>query len=71
MANQICANMTGNVWKILVKAGDAFSSGDEVAILESMKMEIPIVAEQSGTIEAILVKEGDAIEENAVILTYK
>lgn len=71
MANKICASMTGNVWKILVKVGDAFSSGDEVAIMESMKMEIPIQAEQSGIVEAILVEEGDAIEEDGVILTYK
>jgi acetyl-CoA carboxylase biotin carboxyl carrier protein len=71
MAGKIRASMTGTVWKICVKAGDAISSGDTVAILESMKMEIPIEAEESGTVETILVNEGNVIEEDGVILTFK
>ncbi|MFY9328962.1 MAG: biotin/lipoyl-binding carrier protein [Georgfuchsia sp.] len=70
MAGQIRASMTGTIWKILVKEGDTFSAGDELVILESMKMEIPIETEVSGTVEKILMKEGDVIEEDAVIIIY-
>lgn len=71
MANKIRASMTGTIWKILVKEGDAFAAGDAVVILESMKMEIPIEAEASGRVETILLKEGDVVEEDAVIIVYK
>lgn len=71
MAGEIRASMTGTIWKIQVKEGDSFAAGDAVVILESMKMEIPIEAEESGTVGSILMKEGDVIEEDAVILIYQ
>ena len=71
MAGEIRASMTGTIWKINVKEGDSFSEGDEVIILESMKMEIPIEAAECGTVETILMKEGDVIEEDAAIVIYK
>lgn len=71
MSNEIRASMTGTMWKILVKEGDTFEEGHTLAILESMKMEIPVEAETAGTIETILVKEGDVIEEDAVIITFR
>ncbi len=67
MSNEICAQITGNVWKVLVKPGDRVASGDTLVILESMKMEIPIEAEDAGSIVEVRVKEGDAINEGAVV----
>lgn len=64
----ITANMAGNVWKILVKAGDQVRAGQDVVILESMKMEIPIEAESGGTVKAIKVKEGDFVNEGDILL---
>ncbi|WP_027963302.1 acetyl-CoA carboxylase biotin carboxyl carrier protein subunit [Halalkalibacillus halophilus] len=65
--SEIAANMAGNVWKILVKEGDQVEAGQDVAILESMKMEIPIASEQAGTIKALKVKEEDFVNEGDVI----
>lgn len=45
--------MAGNLWKVHVQAGDQIKKGQEVAILESMKMEIPIVADRSGTVKEV------------------
>ncbi len=64
---EVKASMAGNMWKIVVKEGDQVEAGQEVAILESMKMEIPINAEQSGVVKEIKVNEGDFINEGEVI----
>jgi len=64
---EIKANMAGNMWKVLVAEGDKIESGEDIAILESMKMEIPITVEQAGTIKEIKVNEGDFINEGDVI----
>jgi len=64
---EILAHITGTVWKIEKKPGDAVAEGDTVVILESMKMEMPVEAPASGTITAIKVKEGDAVDEGAVV----
>ena len=63
----ITASITGNVWKILVKVGDEVEEDDEVAILESMKMEIPIESPDDGRIVEIRVAEGEAVNEGAVL----
>jgi acetyl-CoA carboxylase biotin carboxyl carrier protein len=65
MAKVIKAHITGNVWKIEVKVGDKVEEGTVVAILESMKMEMPVEAEddQSGVVAAVLVKEGQSVKE--------
>lgn len=55
------ASMAGTVWKILVAEGDRVTAGQDVAILESMKMEIPIAAEEDGTVTKIIANEGDFI----------
>jgi len=70
MSNSIVSSMAGTMWKVLVTEGSAFSAGDTVAILESMKMEIPIEAETSGTVETIHAPEGTVVDEGAVILTF-
>ncbi len=60
--------MAGSVWKIVVEVGATVDFGDTVAILESMKMEIPVEADNSGTVEQILVAEGDVVDEGTPIV---
>ncbi|MFJ7729893.1 acetyl-CoA carboxylase biotin carboxyl carrier protein subunit [Neobacillus sp. NPDC097160] len=64
----IQSNMSGSLWKLLVKVGDQVDAGQEVAILESMKMEIPIVSEVSGVVEAVVKNEGDFVQEDEVVV---
>jgi len=66
---EIRATTAGTVWKIQVAVGDRVAVGDEVVILESMKMEIPVEAEQGGTVEAILVSEGETVQDDQPLLT--
>ncbi|NLI68020.1 MAG: acetyl-CoA carboxylase biotin carboxyl carrier protein subunit [Bacilli bacterium] len=68
---EVKASMAGNMWKILVNTGDKVEAGQDVAILESMKMEIPITSETSGTVKEILVHEGDFVNEGDTILTLE
>lgn len=70
MAKNITSTMAGTIWKLEVKAGDTFDLGDVIAILESMKMEIPIEADDSGTVEKLLVEEGQAVDEGTPIFSY-
>jgi acetyl-CoA carboxylase biotin carboxyl carrier protein len=69
MATIVKAHITGTVWKIEVKVGDTVGEGDVVAILESMKMEMPVEAEQGGTVQEIHIAEGQPIAEGAPIAT--
>lgn len=69
--NKITSSMAGNVWKILVNVGDQVEIGQEVVILESMKMEIPIESEISGKVSEIKVKEGDFVNEGDVLITIE
>ena len=55
------ASMAGTVWKILVTEGEQVEADQDVVILESMKMEIPIAAEEAGTVKRIIAAEGDFI----------
>lgn len=59
--------ITGKVWKIETKVGDKVEEEDPIMILESMKMEIPVLAPEAGTIKEIKVAEGDAVEEGQVV----
>jgi acetyl-CoA carboxylase biotin carboxyl carrier protein len=68
MAISVNAHITGTVWKIEVKLGDQVSEGQTVAILESMKMEMPVESAEAGRVSAILVKEGDPVEEGAPLV---
>ena len=65
---EIKASITGNVWKILVSVGDEVEEDDEVVILESMKMEIPIESIDDGKVIEIRTKEGAAVKEGEVLL---
>jgi acetyl-CoA carboxylase biotin carboxyl carrier protein len=57
------AHITGTVWKIEVAVGDRVEEGDTVAILESMKMEMPVEAEDPGVVKEIAVSEGQSVSE--------
>jgi len=59
--------ITGNVWKILRKPGDAVEEDEPILILESMKMEIPVVAPEAGTIAEILVQPEQTVSEGSVV----
>jgi biotin carboxyl carrier protein len=59
----IRAPITGSVWRVLVAPGDRVAAGDEIAIIESMKLEIPVEAEAGGTVRRVLVGHGDRIAE--------
>ncbi|WP_044642460.1 acetyl-CoA carboxylase biotin carboxyl carrier protein subunit [Risungbinella massiliensis] len=65
---EIKASMAGTVWKVLVSVGDTVQAGQDVVILESMKMEIPVTVEQTGQVSQIEVAEGQFIGEGEVLL---
>ena len=67
MAEEIRAEMVANVWKVVAAPGDNVDDGDTLVILESMKMEIPVVAESSGVVAEIAVNEGDVVQEGDLI----
>jgi acetyl-CoA carboxylase biotin carboxyl carrier protein len=64
---EIRAEMVANVWKVLVSEGDPVEDGDTLVILESMKMEIPVLAETSGVVTKLHVAEGDVVQEDELI----
>jgi len=64
---EVRAEMVANVWKVLVSEGDHVDDGDTLVILESMKMEIPVLAEDGGTISKLHVAEGDVVQEDDLI----
>jgi len=61
------SEIAGNVWKIQVKAGDRVDVDGEIMILESMKMEIPVLSPKAGIIKEIRVNEGEAIGEGHLV----
>lgn len=63
----IKTEITGNVWKILLKVGDPVAEDEPIMILESMKMEIPVVASEDGVVQAILVNEEDVVTEGSLV----
>jgi acetyl-CoA carboxylase biotin carboxyl carrier protein len=67
VATNVCAHITGTVWKIEKKVGDKVDEGDVIVILESMKMEMPVEAPGSGTVREIRVKENEAVNEGAIV----
>ncbi|MCU6599246.1 acetyl-CoA carboxylase biotin carboxyl carrier protein subunit [Peribacillus frigoritolerans] len=64
---ELKASMAGSVWKIVANAGQSVTDGQDIIILESMKMEIPIAAEEAGTIKELKVNEGDFVNEGDVL----
>ena len=68
---EIEAHITGTVWKIECAVGDSVQEGDTVAILESMKMEMPVEAEDAGTVAEILCEEGQAVNEGDTLVVLE
>ena len=62
------AHITGTVWKIEKKVGDAVVAGDILVILESMKMEMPVEAPEAGTVKEVRCKETQAVAEGDVLV---
>ncbi|MHB2022497.1 MAG: biotin/lipoyl-binding carrier protein [Mycobacteriales bacterium] len=67
MSTEVRAEMVANVWKVVVAVGDQVGPDDTLVILESMKMEIPVLAETAGTVAELRVGEGDVVQEGDVI----
>lgn len=67
MAEEIKAEMVANVLNVLVREGESIGDGDTVVLLESMKMEIPVLAESSGVVTKLAVREGDVVQEGDLI----
>ena len=61
------AEVTGKVWKLVARVGDPLNAEDPILIVESMKMEIPVVCPRKGTLARVLVKEGDPVVEGQVV----
>ena len=68
MAIEIHAEMVANVIQILVTADEQVAAGDTLLILESMKMESPVLAEDGGTVSEVRVREGDVVQEGDVLV---
>jgi acetyl-CoA carboxylase biotin carboxyl carrier protein len=66
---EVRAEMVANVWKVVAAEGNPVSDGDTLVILESMKMEIPVLVENSGTLTKLHVAEGDVVQEGDLIAT--
>ncbi len=67
MTDEVRAEMVANVWKVVVAEGAEVAVGDTLVILESMKMEIPVLVEHAGTVTTLGVSEGDVVQEGDVI----
>ena len=65
---EVRAEIAANVWQVLVEPGAAVAEGDELVILESMKMEIPVAAPSSGTVSEVRVKAEDQVQEGDVLV---
>ena len=68
MTTEIKSPMSGSVWKVPVNVGQQVEENQELVILESMKMEIPILATDDGVIKEILVAEGAFVSEGDIVL---
>jgi acetyl-CoA carboxylase biotin carboxyl carrier protein len=64
---EIKSEITGTVWKVPSKPGDTVAAGDTLVIIESMKMEIPVITEDPGKVLEIRVKEKDPVAEGQVV----
>jgi acetyl-CoA carboxylase biotin carboxyl carrier protein len=68
---EVRAEMVANVWKVVTTEGASVDDGDTLVILESMKMEIPVLAESPGILTKLAVAEGDVVQEGDLIATIE
>ena len=66
-AIEVKSVVTGSVWKIVASVGQSLAPGDEIMVLESMKMEIPLIAEDGGVLKELKVAEGATVSEGQVV----
>jgi biotin carboxyl carrier protein len=64
---EVKSEITGTVWQLKARPGDKIESGDTLIVIESMKMEIPVITEDGGTVTEILVKPKDPVAEGQVV----
>ncbi len=64
---EIRSDITGTLWQLRCKPGDQVAAGDTLMVIESMKMEIPVITEDDGTVLEILVKETEPVAEGQVV----
>jgi acetyl-CoA carboxylase biotin carboxyl carrier protein len=67
VAEEVRAEMVGNVMKVVAAPGDTLAAGDTLVLLESMKMEIPVVTEDGGVVRRITVTEGQVVQQGDLI----
>jgi len=67
MRVKVTSEIAGQVWKVVASIGDALAEDDVIIILESMKMEIPVLAPRAGKLAALHVSEGGMISEDQVV----
>ena len=65
------AHITGTLWKVECEVGQQIADGDTVAIIESMKMEMPVESEEEGTVAEIRCKEGQSVTEGDVLVVLE
>lgn len=68
---KVVSEVTGSVWKVLVNVGDPVEIDSPVALIEAMKMEIPVLAPESGAVSEVFVAVGDSITEGDPIIAIK
>ena len=66
-SESVKSEITGKVWKVLCPIGTTVGEDDPILIIESMKMEIPVITEDAGTVKEILVREKDPVAEGQVV----
>lgn len=64
---EIRSEITGSLWKLVKNLGDTVAEDEPIMVLESMKMEIPVVADAAGIVKQLLVQEGDPVAEGQVV----
>jgi acetyl-CoA carboxylase biotin carboxyl carrier protein len=67
MTHRVVAELVGNVHTVEVALGDRVAAGDAIVVLESMKMEIPVLTEVAGTVSEIGVAAGDVVQEGDLL----
>ncbi|MEV6692805.1 biotin/lipoyl-binding carrier protein [Micromonospora sp. NPDC051196] len=68
---ELRAEMVANVWKVLVQPGQTVAADEDLVILESMKMEIPVMAPSAGTVSSVHVTEGSQVAENDLLVVLE
>jgi acetyl-CoA carboxylase biotin carboxyl carrier protein len=68
---KVISEVTGSIWKVLVAVGDTVEADTPVILVESMKMEIPVLAPDTGVVAEVLVAVGDPVSEGQAVITLK